>query len=333
MLQGDPGPAPGPHRFVDHPAQRGIPWSNTVATVVGAQRQWLAPQHTTAKWPSCHGDQLTAAPSGAPRGLMGKTIYVIQVVNTSAHSCTLSEHPSHLVGVRADGTRVPLQAPPIDFVTDAYLAPANVGPGHSAWFSIVTGNGCPAELSGRGARYHSVEFEIGSGEPVTASWPGQHTVDLVCGAWLTPFGTLRPQHPAHVRIDALTAHAWLPTTVTAGSLVTYQVTLTNPTDRNIALDDPCPAYTQYLTEAGTSPRSVTGAYLLNCSSAPDIPAHSAVTFNMRIQAPSSMGTATLGWAIPGTTLRTSGTLTVTSATHAPGHAPAAASDGSGVRHE
>lgn len=102
--------------------------------------------------------------------------------------------------------------------------------------------------------------------------------------------------PGSILTAAPTMHA--PATVRAGTTLHYQLTLTNPGSLPITLR-PCPSYTEEFGNLGDGrdPYRAAATYRLNCSVAPTIPAHAAVTFQMQIRIPAKDKghTLTLGW--------------------------------------
>lgn len=89
-----------------------------------------------------------------------------------------------------------------------------------------------------------------------------------------------------------------PATVRAGSILRYQLTLTNPTDTTIALR-PCPSYIEEFGNLGDGrdPYRSTATYRLNCPATPTIASHATITFQMQIPIPAKDKglSLTLGW--------------------------------------
>lgn len=113
-------------------------------------------------------------------------------------------------------------------------------------------------------------------------------VALPVGTPPTP-GASEARYPWHV----LKATLHGPTTVSAGSSLSYTVTLRNPTAAAIALT-PCPSYD---VDIGLR----TSSYGLNCAAAasPTIAPGASTTFEVRVYVPASIGVGhtTLTWKL------------------------------------
>ena len=87
--------------------------------------------------------------------------------------------------------------------------------------------------------------------------------------------------------------------------MTYVITLTNPSDRDLDLVDLCPGYVE-TAEAGVPMKEVYG---LNCAAAKMLPAHGELRFQMELTvATDASGPMSVYWTL----------LTASGSTHATG---------------
>jgi hypothetical protein len=234
------------------------------------------------------------------------------LANTGTGPCTLTGGPSYLAGIRADGSRKVLVSGTFgDESGMGLIGPANLRPGQKAEVLISFSDpDCSAGMNGHHDYYTAVAIGIGgSGEEQAKLTGGLPPLDAVCGTGVSNFGVLSGVSDVVTSpLDVLTVSRSMPASVTAGSEVTYRVTLTNPTSHRVPLS-PCPSYEEFMATYGTGIPSDL-RYYLNCAAAPVIPARGAVTFDIQITAPATAGTAKFVWLIQGTTLATGGVITI-----------------------
>jgi hypothetical protein len=116
-----------------------------------------------------------------------------------------------------------------------------------------------------------------------------------CGMGVSPFFMPKPAPTyAPYWIRYLKPQVSLPTSVTAGGTLVYEVTLTNPLNRRIALS-PCPAYIEH------SSTGIKLEYRLDCSFVHSIPAHSFSIYQMKMAIPAATpsGPMTVFWGVIG----------------------------------
>jgi hypothetical protein len=106
-------------------------------------------------------------------------------------------------------------------------------------------------------------------------------------------------YPHDPRTD-LQVSLQVPPTATAGALLEYTVTLTNPTDHDIALE-PCPTFIQHGDAGYKDP------HLLNCAQAHPVPAGGTEEFAMQVAIPANarLGRSHLRWYLATATGSTS----------------------------
>jgi hypothetical protein len=292
----------------------GVPWINAPGTPAPASEPSASQSVPAGQWPPCPPTQLIAA-AGNFDGGAGTVYQHVRVTNTGITGCSLTGAPSDLVGTHPDGNSVALNARNVSAGAVGLRAPAELAPGESAQFALTSSDVCPAATSNPHAGvFQAFSFRIGNGPRITVNAPENGEVTLPCAIDVSDFGMPPKQQPSPVDanpLHVLTVTTSMPDTVTAGSTVHYQVTLTNPTAQPVSLD-PCPVYTEFLAPALSNPRLVQDNFQLNCAGAGgSIPAHGAVTFDMQVPAPTTAGMAKFGWMIPAAGLDTGRALTIT----------------------
>lgn len=266
----------------------------------------LAPVPPPPAYPACRADQIKASAGRGGVGL-GNVLSVVMLTNVSSSNCSLSGYPTSLTGVHADGSQHVLSPGHGTQFDQQFAWPANLRNGQSGQLGIGTWDGCPAAQQGQ-QQAHVQPTTAYSGEVV--GLPGGGTVrasasfDTVCGVAVTTFGAPEPPPTLSGTYPGLSAHANLPSRVVAGTVLDYTVTLTNNTDRPVALD-PCPIYQESIY-AG-QPHQHT--YRLNCTAVHAIPADGSVTYAMQIPVPdTSTSAAKFSWGISNSAGAYSGTV-------------------------
>lgn len=274
-----------------------IPWADRPAAQ--DNDTMTAPPYTTGARP-CTPADLTVTP-GRNGPAAGTVFFQVLFTNRSATACWLNGYPASLAGVAADGTVTPL-SPSHDGPPNDGAPSADIAPGQSAEVYLAAGDGCTAILNGQHRIFPSLQFGLPGSAPgattgtVTGSGDG---FDAECGLGVSKFG-VPADIPAGPAPSPLTATIKAPAAVRAGTALSYQVTLTNPTGKPFALS-PCPSYAEYLGGAGGN---VTQYFYLNCAVVSSIPANGSVTFQVELAIPASMRPMTgakLDWQVQGGT--------------------------------
>jgi len=168
----------------------------------------------------------------------------------------------------------------------------DLAPGQSATLLIGTPVGCAA--SAQPVVATTVQLTLASGEPVAVNGT---RVDTACGApSVIGFDAVDLPDAAPGPLSTLGLSLAAPRTAARGSVLTYRVTVVNPSPASVALS-PCPSYTEVLgTGAGAGAQRT---LLLNCQAAPWISASAARTFEMKLSVPASTpaGTTKLSWKL------------------------------------
>jgi hypothetical protein len=187
--------------------------------------------------------------------------------------------------------------------------PANLRPGQSGWVMLAYADACPALTSGGRADYRTLFMAVGHGR-VRIDFPA--ALNLVCGLLASTFGAPAAPPPAATSpLNVLAATVRLPAAVTAGTTASYLVTLHNTSGTRLVLF-PCPSYTQYLVIDAGHRRTVVveQRFYLNCAAVRQIPAHSSVTFAMRVAVPAAQGRAKYDWQLQDADVATAGVVVV-----------------------
>jgi hypothetical protein len=228
---------------------------------------------------------------------MGNSKMPVSFVNVSSTPCALVGVPS-LVGITAAGV------PESILVTGGgYFPqpgpPANLAP--NAGVAVVDIDGaiaCPAAIAGRHRIYKVLRIGLPGGGTVDVDGSGFETI---CGVSVSAFGTPTAAGATDPPLLPLSAQISGPSTVAPGTTLTYVVTITNTSDAGYVLD-PCPVFEQFVASGSANVWVATiRDGFLNCDTVHGIPAHGAVTYEMRLAIPSDQpaGDAKFGWSLRG----------------------------------
>jgi hypothetical protein len=246
---------------------------------------------------ACGAKDLQASAGDVGAGL-GNINLPVAFVNTSDSTCVLNGEPTTIDGRQADGTLVRLPITDGSYFGDPG-PPANIAHGGIAGLNISGADACPAVLGGRHRVYPTLRIGLPGGGGVDTA---AHDFDTVCGVSVSQFGVPADAEPAiDPPLSPLTAQISAPSTVVAGQILDYTVTLTNPLRIDVPLS-PCPAYDEFVGSGSTEPWVATVLhYYLNCDASPTIPAGGSMTFAMRLALPADQpgGAAKFGWDVQG----------------------------------
>jgi hypothetical protein len=182
----------------------------------------------------------------------------------------------------------------------SYGERSDAAPGGTVFEQVDVPEFCPADPGGgdRGdAVYHSLAVSILGG--ITKKVGGL-SLSFPCGMSATPLfvGKPQPTYPVNPLVG-LVPYLRLPATVRAGSTLHFEVDLSNPGGRPVALS-PCPVY----LEASSVPTKL--LYRLDCRTVRSIPVHGQVRYGMEMAIPDAapLGAAKIFWALFGASTRT-----------------------------
>lgn len=274
------------------PAQAVVPWVDRSAPAQVAATPTPTTYPTDA--PPCRAADLTAAP-GVVGAAGGRTNLRVEFTNNTDNSvCVLLGYPT-VAGVSADGTATSLDTGHGSITGEAPWPAANINPGQRAAVNISGASGCDAAQRGEALVYPTLRIGLPSGDFIDVA---SHRFDTVCGVEVSRFGVPAYAEPGDEPVSPLTAQMTGPATAHPGENLAYTVVLRNGSDSAYQLT-PCPSYEEYV--AIYSGGIVRPNYYLNCDTVREIPAHGAVTYEMRLQLPADLGSgqAKFGWYLVG----------------------------------
>jgi hypothetical protein len=214
---------------------------------------------------------------------------IIGLRNTSHAACMLSGRP----GVVAAEPGEPTVVAEAEAVSP-YGEKADTPAGGIVFVQVdVPSSGCPADPTGsdRGYPvYHSLIITLPGGVMRQVS---AFSFRFPCGMSATPFFMPTPQQSYPVnRVAALVPQLRLPAAVKAGTTLHFEVDLSNPGNRSVALS-PCPVYIE------ASGPAIKLEYRLNCRSVRTIAGHARVRYAMEMAIPRSAqaGEARIYWGL------------------------------------
>lgn len=276
----------------------------------GSAVPWLAatpapsPAPTPTGWPSgpdCVAGQLAATPypgdGTTPPGFtvwndgslpcqVGRAVSV-SLVDTQGRPLEITQKTTPL-GPLCGGTggQCPPPgptAPPWIFMPPSGAMASNGGEAGSLRWSNWCGVAPAEPLSllitlGSGVMVHTSAFELA---PPACTEVGKPSIlDVtpmeIGGSW--------PTAPGSIPADDLKVRLETPASVTAGSVLRYDVVLQNPTSSAILLL-PCPTYQESLSSGSGR---VVEEHVLNCAGIREVPAGGQVRFEMELAVPASL---------------------------------------------
>ena len=240
---------------------------------------------------------VTAEFGGAAAGNLSQPFVL---TNTGAGNCVLQGYPSRLQGWQ-DGRWQDLR-----FTQGTYFleedptpSPVELAPGGQAELILGTEDACNGGDVGASKLYSRLLVTL----PDQTNIGLNEAVNAFCGLDVSSFHPLPiPQSSPPIStpgpLDALHVQMHAPTTATAGTTLSYTVTVSNPTSAAIALD-PCPTW-QALIDNPVGPDGITQVSgPIDCATTPAVPAHGGFTVQMRINVPTKVGNAKFVWWITG----------------------------------
>jgi uncharacterized protein DUF4232 len=251
------------------------------------------------RFPQCRAAdlQVTAGQGGAATGNLSQPFAVL---NVGRAGCALQGYPTALAGWRNGAWhRLTFDDGTFFYVEQSTPPPVELPPGRAAELIIGTSDACNGG-------------DIGDSELYTrwqATLPGGATIDLnapinaFCGLDVSSFHPAPPPAPPEPTptpgpFDGLQFEMNAPATVLAGSTLSYDVTVTNPTDADVALS-PCPTWSEFIAVASAPAAVVTTSGAFDCVTTPSIAAHGSISIPMVITVPDSVGIAKFVWWFEG----------------------------------
>ncbi|MHB8334404.1 MAG: DUF4232 domain-containing protein [Acidimicrobiales bacterium] len=269
-----------------------VPWSTLTASPTMTTTTTTT---TLVRAAPCRSSQMETRLGRGSVGL-GNELTVVVFTNTGP-LCRLSGYPN-LEGQTATHQWRPLRVRK----NGTYFGGLNgtdLATGQSGLLFLGTSATCNALNSPSQARNHANERAftydtirvLVPHDGGSAGVNGAH-LDVACGLDESQLG-VRPPTPGTVEprpgsVASLTATASLPTTIRAGTTLSYVVTLHNPTTTEVTFT-PCPNFTEAIFIAP----NVTGAkprvrnFALNCAQAVPVAPHGSERFAMELVIPPS----------------------------------------------
>jgi hypothetical protein len=273
-----------------------VPWVNNRATpaLIGSllPKPLPAPAPKTDA-PPCTSSQLALQPVTGLQWSQNSGV-AVRLRNTGSSACLLRGTPK--VAASSPGHPNVVATPLGLAATDGEVANTPAGGLVSADVSVPVACASNPGGSNQGLpTYRRLVITLPGGGTRTISGLN---LTFPCGMAVTPFNMPKPS-PTYARywIQYLKPRVALPASVKAGGTLVYEITLTNPLSRPVALT-PCPAYIEH------SSSDIKLEYRLNCTFVHSIPAHSFSIYQMKMAIPDTTpsGPMTVFWSVigPGT---------------------------------
>ena len=252
--------------------------------------------------------QVTAGQGGAATGNLSQPF---EITNIGTAGCALQGYPTALDGWQAGAWhRLKFEDGTFFYVEQPTPPPVELTPGTAAELIIGTSDACNGGYVGDSKLYTRWR----------ATLPGGGTIDLnaptnaFCNLDVSSFHPMPPPQPPEPTptpgpFDGLQFEMHAPATAVAGSTLSYDVTLTNTTDADVALT-PCPTWTEYIAVQSDPAGIVRTSGPFDCTAIPSVPAHESITIPMVIKVPEAAGVAKFVWWFDGTSGAASEILTV-----------------------
>ena len=240
---------------------------------------------------------VTAGFGGAAAGNVSNPFVL---TNTGSAGCVLQGYPSRLQGWQ-DGRWQDLRFTQGTFFIeeDPSPSPVDLAPGGQAELILGTEDACNGGDVGASKLFSRLLVTL----PDQTTLELNEAINTFCGLDVSSFHPLPiPQSSAPISspgpLSGLQVQMHAPTTATAGTTLSYTVTVSNPTDADIALD-PCPRW-QALIDNPVGPDGMTQVSgPLDCATTPSVSAHGGFTVQTRINVPTAAGTAKFVWWLTG----------------------------------
>jgi hypothetical protein len=253
-----------------------VPWKDTPT----AQPAYLVHRNPRPDARDCRPEDLGRtvwfeSTQDPPKGVL----YILAVANKSDSRCTLRGEARLTAATTTGGRRTTTSQPEPVSALATHQYPATIDPGEPARIDLRTSSRCITETATT-HRYRDLRLSIPGFDASVPGLPLNSGCIASTGSWYVRPPLLNAPSQV-VSIDA-------PREVRRGDVLTYTITVTNPSDQTLRLD-PCPPYTQRLGDRAST-------YLLNCSSSSIAP-HKSMRFQMKFPVPadSIVGPTTLSW--------------------------------------
>ncbi|HTC68686.1 MAG TPA: DUF4232 domain-containing protein, partial [Acidothermaceae bacterium] len=241
----------------------------------------------------CHAAnlQVTAGEGGAATGNLAQPF---DITNVGTAGCALQGYPTALEGWQAGAWhRLKFEDGTFFYTEETTPPPVELSPGTAAELIIGTSDACNGGYIGESKLYTRWRATLPGGT-IDLNAP----INAFCNLDVSSFHPMpSPQPPEPTPtpgpFDALQFQLQAPTTAVEGSTLSYDVTVTNPTDADVALS-PCPTWSEVIAVmSDPSPQTVSGPF--DCTATPSVRAHSSISIPMVIKVPEAVGIAKFVW--------------------------------------
>ena len=229
----------------------------------------------------------------------GNLSHPFVLTNTGTETCVLQGYPTRVEGWQ-DGRWQQLNFTKGTFFIqeDPTPSPAELAPGGHAELIIGTSDHCNGGDVGVSKLYSRFLITLQD----QTSLDLFESINAFCGLDVSSFHLLPiPESsspmPTPGPLNALHFQMHAPTTATAGTTLSYTVTVSNPTGADIAFD-PCPTW-QTLIDNPVPDGMIQISGPLDCAATPSVPAHGSVTLQMHVDVPRAAGHGKFVWWLTG----------------------------------
>jgi uncharacterized protein DUF4232 len=237
--------------------------------------------------------QVTVGQGGAATGNLSQPF---EITNVGTTGCALQGYPTALDGWQAgawhqlkfdDGT--------FFYVEQTTPPPVELPPGRAAELIIGTSDACNGGYIGESKLYTRWRARLPGGGIIELDAP----INAFCSLDVSSFHpepAPQPPEPTPTPgpFDSLEFQLNAPTKVLEGSTLSYSVTVTNPTDTDIALS-PCPTWSEFIGVVSDPGPVATTSGHFDCVATPSVPAHDSISIPMVINVPEAVGMAKFVW--------------------------------------
>jgi hypothetical protein len=232
------------------------------------------------------------------------------LTNTGTENCVLQGYPTQLQGWQ-NGRWQQLKFTEGTFFIqeDSSPSPVELAPGAQAELIIGTGDTCNGGDVGDSKLYSRLLATLQNQTSIELDAP----INAFCGLDVSAFHPIpipesSPPPPPPGPWDALRFQMHAPMTATAGTTLSYTVTVSNPKNVAIAFD-PCPTWKALIDNpAPDGMIQVSGS--IDCATTPSVPAYGSITLQMHINVPAAAGTAKFVWWLSDDTMGVGEALTI-----------------------
>jgi hypothetical protein len=233
------------------------------------------------------------------------------LTNIGTESCVLLGYPTRLQGWQ-DGRWQQLNFTKGTFFIeeDPSPRPVQLAAGAHAELIIGTDDACNGGDVGDSKLYSRLLATLQDQASIELNAPVNAFCELDVSTFhLLPIPESSPPISSPGPLGPLQAQMHAPATATAGAMLFYTVTVSNPTSADIAFS-PCPTWDALIDNPAGPDGMTQVSGPIDCASTPAVPAHGLITLQMYINVPTETGTGKFVWWLSGVTIATGERLTI-----------------------